>query len=45
MWGCGRNGIRNLIMEKYQNKYRIKSHSMPNWDYSGNGIYSLTIVT
>ncbi len=44
-WGCGGNGIRNLIMEKYQNKYRIKSHRKPNWDYSGNGIYFLTIVT
>ena len=32
-------------MEKYRNKYRIKSHRMPNWDYSGNGIYFLTIVT
>jgi len=31
--------------EKYQNKYRIESHRMPNWDYSGNGIYFLTIVT
>ena len=32
-------------MEKYKNKYRTKSHRMPNWDYSGNGIYFLTIVT
>jgi len=32
-------------MEKYRNKYRTKSHRMPNWDYSGNGIYFLTIVT
>lgn len=32
-------------MEKYQNKYRISSHRMPNWDYSTNGIYFLTIVT
>lgn len=36
---------RGLIMEKYQNKYRIKTHRMPNWNYSGNGIYFLTIVT
>jgi len=32
-------------MEKYKNKYRIKSHRMPNWDYSTNGAYFLTIVT
>jgi len=32
-------------MKKYKNKYRIKSHRMPKWDYSGNGIYFLTIVT
>lgn len=31
--------------EKYQNKYRIKSHRMPNWDYSGTGYYFITIVT
>ncbi len=37
--------ILGLIVEKYQNKYRIKSHRMPNWDYSGNGVYFLTIVT
>lgn len=44
-WGCGENEIMNLIMDKYQNKYRIKTHRMSNWDYSGNGIYFLTIVT
>jgi len=32
-------------MEKYQNKYRIQSHRMPEWDYAGNGVYFLTIVT
>ena len=32
-------------MTKYQNKYRIESHRMPNWGYSSNGIYFLTIVT
>ncbi len=32
-------------MDKYRNKYRIKSHRMPDWDYSGNGVYFLTIVT
>ena len=30
-------------MTKYKNKYRVESHRMPNWDYSGNGIYFLTI--
>ncbi|MCK4661447.1 MAG: transposase [Bacteroidales bacterium] len=30
-------------MSKYKNKYRVESHRMPNWDYSGNGIYYLTI--
>ncbi len=32
-------------MDKYKNKYRIKSHRMPHWDYSGNGYYFITIVT
>ena len=32
-------------MEKYQNKYRIKSHRKPNWDYSADAFYFLTIVT
>ena len=32
-------------MEKFRNKYRIKSHRMPGWDYSGNGYYFITIVT
>ena len=31
--------------EKYQNKYRIKSHRMPGWDYAGNGYYFITLVT
>ena len=26
-------------------RYRTKSNRKPNWDYSGNGIYFLTIVT
>lgn len=30
-------------MTKYKNKYRVESHRMPNWDYSDNGIYFLTI--
>ncbi|MDL2308908.1 hypothetical protein LJC68_04435 [Bacteroidales bacterium OttesenSCG-928-B11] len=32
-------------MEKYRNRYRIQSHRMPNWDYSGNGVYFITLVT
>ena len=32
-------------MDKYKNKYRIKSHRMPGWDYSGNGYYFITLVT
>lgn len=31
--------------KKFKNKYRIGSNRMPGWDYSGNGIYFLTIVT
>jgi len=32
-------------MDKFQNKYRVPSNRNPNWDYSGDGIYFLTIVT
>lgn len=32
-------------MEKYNNKYRSQSHRKPNWDYSANSLYFLTIVT
>jgi len=32
-------------MDKYKNKYRIQSHRKPNWDYSSNAMYFLTIVT
>jgi hypothetical protein len=32
-------------MEKYKNKYRIQSHRKPNWDYSADAYYFLTIVT
>jgi len=32
-------------MDKYKNKYRIQSHRKPNWDYSSNALYFLTIVT
>jgi len=33
------------MSEKYQNKYRIPSNRKPGWDYSGDGMYFLTIVT
>jgi len=33
------------MTDKFRNKYRIQSHRMPGWDYSGNGIYFITIVT
>ena len=32
-------------MEKYKNKYRIKSARHPNWDYGSNGLYFITICT
>jgi putative transposase len=32
-------------MDKFQHKYRIQSHRKPNWDYSANGQYFLTMVT
>ncbi len=32
-------------MEKYQNKYRIKSARLPNWDYGWDGSYFVTICT
>ena len=31
--------------EKYQNKYRISSARLKNYDYSSNGAYFVTIVT
>ncbi len=33
------------MAEKYQNKYRIASARMKNYDYSSNGAYFVTIVT
>lgn len=33
------------MSEKYQNKYRIESARMKNYDYSKNGGYFVTIVT
>jgi REP element-mobilizing transposase RayT len=32
-------------MDKYKNKYRISSHRRPNWDYSADALYFITIVT
>ena len=32
-------------MDKFKNKYRTQSHRKPNWDYSANALYFLTIVT
>ncbi len=32
-------------MDKFRNKYRIQSHRKPNWDYSADALYFLTIVT
>lgn len=32
-------------MEKFKNKYRTQSHRKPNWDYSTDALYFLTITT
>ena len=32
-------------MTLYQGKYRAESNRMPKWDYSGNGIYFITLVS
>lgn len=32
-------------MTKFQNKYRVESHRKPNWDYSADAYYFLTMVT
>ena len=32
-------------MEKFKGKYRISSHRRPNWDYSADAFYFLTINT
>lgn len=34
-----------IKMEKHQNKYRIASARHPNWDYSSNAYYFVTICT
>lgn len=33
------------MVEKYQNKYRIESTRLQNWDYGSNGAYFVTICT
>ena len=33
------------MKEKFQNKYRIESTRMPNWDYSSSGWYFVSICT
>lgn len=33
------------IMKKYNNKYRIESARLKNWDYRNNGAYFITINT
>jgi len=32
-------------MDKFQNKYRIQSARLQNWDYASNGAYFITICT
>jgi REP element-mobilizing transposase RayT len=32
-------------VEKFQNKYRIQSARLPDWDYGSNGLYFITICT
>jgi putative transposase len=32
-------------VDKFKNKYRIKSHRRPNWNYSVDALYFLTICT
>lgn len=34
-----------MMDKKFRNKYRIQSHRMPGWDYAGNGLYFITLVT
>ena len=32
-------------MDKFKNKYRIASHRKPDWDYSADALYFMTLVT
>ena len=43
--GVNGNNAVNEPMEKYQNKYRIPSTRMQNWDYGWAGSYFITICT
>ncbi|MDK2843137.1 MAG: REP-associated tyrosine transposase, partial [Anaerophaga sp.] len=33
------------MARKFCNKYRSESHRFPGWNYAGNGMYFLTLVT
>ena len=33
------------MADKFQNKYRIASSRLPNWDYGSNAVYFVTICT
>ena len=35
----------SIVMKKYNNKYRIESVRLKNWDYRNNGAYFITINT
>ena len=39
------NNKTNFMMDRYQNKYRISSARLKNWDYSQAGAYFVTICT
>src|SRR3989338_6303074 len=34
-----------IMSDKFRDKYRIPSSRLPNWDYSSNGYYFITICT
>lgn len=36
---------RTNMSEKFRDKYRIPTSRLPNWDYSDNGYYFITICT
>ena len=36
---------KNIMINKFQNKYRISSTRLKNWDYGQNGAYFITICT
>jgi len=35
----------NIMTNRFQNKYRISSNRLKNWDYGKNGAYFITICT